>query len=288
MNIKNAASAVIVLIVLAAAGYFFATKVNIDGIGTQNNKNHHRGEASAGYEIYPSEVSEKIKNNEDIILLDVRTPEEYEEIHLQNAILLPVQELSQQSLEEIGLGEEAKDKEIIIYCRSGARSKTAYNIMRSLGYSNIKSVSGGMIHWEEDGYQFTESGPYKGVSASSMNAQSGKEAKSGPRISLDRTFYDFGSIPQYGGVVDAVFTIKNNGTETLIIGDITTSCSCTSAKVDSKEVSPGGETTLTVYFDPNFHEEPVDVFKRTVFIPTNDKTNPEAEVSIQVDIKEGE
>ena len=45
---------------------------------------------------------------------------------------------------------------------------------------------------------------------------------------------------------------------------------------------------LTVVFDPDFHEEPVDVFKRTVFIPTNDPNTPEAEVSVQVDIAEGE
>ncbi len=111
---------------------------------------HHDDDSVASYEIYPGDVVTKIKDNEDIILLDVRTLEEYETIHLENALLLPVQELSQQTLNEIGLGEDVKNKEIILYCRSGNRSKTAYNIMESLGYTNIKSVSGGMIHWEGD------------------------------------------------------------------------------------------------------------------------------------------
>lgn len=239
----------------------------------------------ASYEISPGDVVKKIKDNEDIILLDVRTPEEYEEIHLENAVLLPVQELSQQTLASIGLGENAKDKEIVIYCRSGARSESAYNIMNTLGYTNIKSVAGGIIHWEEDGYPFTETGPYNGPRV--MTNENQKEAQEGPRIKLDNTFHDFGVIRQYGGIVKKAFTIKNVGTDILKIGDITTSCSCATAKISDKELSAGEETILTVFFDPDFHEEPLDVFKRTVFIPTNDPKAPEVEVVIQVDIQEG-
>ena len=112
----------------------------------------------AGYEIAPVEVVAKVEKNEDIVLLDVRTPEEYAEIHLEGAELLPVQQLSAGTLAEIGLGEDAKDKEIIIYCRSGARSKTAYDIMKSLGYTNLKSVNGGIVHWQEDNYPLTVTG----------------------------------------------------------------------------------------------------------------------------------
>jgi len=234
------------------------------------------------YEISPGDVVKKIEKNEDIVLLDVRTPEEYKEIHLQNAILLPVQELSLQSLEAIGLGEDAKDKEIIIYCRSGGRSKTAYDIMSSLGYTNIKSVSGGMIHWQEDEYPFTKTGEYV------VNEIKDDVIGNGPKIILDRAFHDFGAIPQYGGVVETTFIIKNEGNETLTTGDITTSCSCTNATIASSSILEGEETILSVIFDPDFHEEPLDVFKRTIFIPTNDPTKPEVEIVIQVDIKEGE
>jgi len=220
------------------------------------------------------------------ILLDVRTPEEYAEIHLENALLLPVQELSQESLASIGLGADMKDKEIIIYCRSGSRSQTAYNIMESLGYTNIKSVAGGMIHWEEDRYPLTESGEYTG-STLSTTANDEVTAATGPKIVIDRKLHDFGAIPQYGGTVQTNFTITNSGTEVLEIGQITTSCSCTSATIEDSEIQPGENTILTVVFDPDFHEEPLDVFKRTVFIPTNDTNHPEAEVSVQVDIQEG-
>ncbi len=246
---------------------------------------HHEDDSVKGYEIYPGDVAEKIAMKEDVILLDVRTLEEYEEIHLENALLLPVQVLSQQSLTDIGLGENAKDKEILIYCRSGNRSKTAYDIMTSLGYTNIKSVAGGMIHWEEDNYPYSESGVYDSSVAQVLVEN---EEANGPEITVDRDLHDFGLITQYGGVVDTTFVVNNTGSEVLEIGTITTSCSCTSATVENSTVEPGESTVLTVVFDPDFHEEPLDEFKRTVFVPTNDPNNPELEVAVQVDIAEGE
>lgn len=281
----NAKTITIIIAAVAILGISYLFNTNTNNPDVASNE-HHEDEMIENYEIYPGDVAKKIKKGEDIVLLDVRTPKEYEEVHLKNALLLPVQELSAQSLAEIGLGENAKDREIIIYCRSGARSKTAYDIMKSLGYTNIKSVAGGMIHWEEDNYPFTETGAY--TRSSTMISESESTVpESGSRIELDRTFYDFGVIPQYGGTVQKTFTVKNSGKETLTIGDITTSCSCTSATISDTSISPAGTATLTVVFNPNFHEEPRDVFKRTVFIPTNDPTTPEAEVTIQVDIAEG-
>lgn len=282
MNTNNITAILLVLVVVIGIGYF--STMNMSDM--MMDEEHREYGMVESYEIYPGDVADKIRNKEDIILLDVRTPEEYEEIHLKNALLLPVQELSAQSLADIGLGENAKDKEIIIYCRSGARSKTAYDIMNLLGYTNIKSVAGGMVHWEEDGYPFTETGGYT-KSNIIMNGSDVEILLDGPRITIDRVFHDFGVIKQYGGTVQETFGVKNSGTETLIIGDITTSCSCTSATISSTSINPGETAKLTIVFDPDFHEEPLNVFKRTVFIPTNDPTTPEAEVVIQIDIVEG-
>ena len=271
---------------IIAAAVILVVGVLYTQMNAQSDMEHHEDDdVVARHEIYPSDVAEKIKNGDDFILLDVRTPEEYEEIHLKDALLLPVQKLSQATLNEIGLGEDAKDKEIILYCRSGNRSETAYNIMSSLGYTNIKSSAGGMIHWQEDNYPHTESGPYKGVLIDTDNAVTQTE---GPKVALDRKLHDFGTIPQYGGTVEARFRVSNEGSEDLAIGQLTTSCSCTSASIGSQTIAPGDEAILTVIFDPDFHEEPLDVFKRTVFIPTNDPNTPEAEVSILVDILESE
>lgn len=275
---------VLSIVALVGIGYYVSTNVRDHG-DTTSVPEHNDNVAL--HEISPSDVVKKVQSNDNVVLLDVRTPEEYEEIHLENALLLPVQELSQQSLEQIGLGEDAKDKEIIIYCRSGARSQTAYNIMESLGYTNIKSVAGGMIHWQEDNYPLTETGLYTGP-LSESEVEDVITDTEGPRIALRRDLHDFGVIPQYGGTVETAFVVANNGTENLEIGQITTSCSCTTASIAETIIEPGNETTLTVVFDPNLHEEPLDVFTRTVFIPTNDPNTPEAEVRIQVDIAEGE
>lgn len=272
------------ILALVGVGFYFSNSTMMsDGMDEMREHNDNL----APHEISPSDVVKKVQSNEDFVLLDVRTFEEYEEIHLKDALLLPVQELSQETLTSIGLGEGAKDKEIVLYCRSGARSQTAYNIMKSLGYTNIKSVAGGMIHWQEDQYPLTESGSYTGPMMNSENIDA-TAVTDGPKITLDRTLHDFGVIPQYGGTTETTFTVANTGTETLEIGTLTTSCSCTSATISDTSIEPNGNATLTVMFDPDFHEEPFDVFKRTVFIPTNDPNNPEAEVSVQVDIAEGE
>ena len=290
MNNQNTILIVLAIIILGGFTLYTTTdRWHMDGDEMEEMMGHHDDDDDhvESYEIYPGDVAEMMKNGRDIVLLDVRTSDEYEEVHLKGATLLPVQQLSQQSLNEIGLGEDMKDKEIYIYCRSGSRSQTAYNIMESLGYTNIKSIAGGMIHWEEDNYPFTESGAYRGGMMMDEDDMMMGNPDS-PHIAFDRTTHDFGVIPQFGGTVEADFIVTNKGEETLEIGDITTSCSCTSAAIANMSIEPGKSTTLTVVFDPNFHEEPLDVFKRTVFIPTNDPQNPEAEVSITVDIAEGQ
>jgi len=260
----------------------FSLGTNMDNYGDIDD---HDDGMMEQYEMAPAEVVRKIQGGEDLVLLDVRTPEEYEEVHLENSLLLPVESMSQQTLNEIGLGQNAKDKEIIIYCRSGARSRMAYNLMSSLGYTNIKSISGGMVHWQEDSYPHTEVGPYMGMMDFDSDSNVSVE---GASINFDREVHDFGQIAQLGGVVRTEFTVSNSGSETLEIGEISTSCGCTTAEISNKEIEVGEKATLTVYFDPNFHEEPQEEIIRTVFIPTNDSARGEVEVKIRVDILENQ
>lgn len=77
-----------------------------------------------------------------IILVDVRTQEEYKEEHIPNALLVPVDELE-------GLAPDMmpdKDATYIIYCRSGNRSATAAQMLVDLGYQNVYDM-GGIIDW---------------------------------------------------------------------------------------------------------------------------------------------
>jgi len=159
---------VVALIVLGVAfGAKSSNTVN-EVVNEATEEESHEDAPVAVHEIYPGDVADKITRGENMILLDVRTPQEHEEIHLENSLLLPVDEISVSTLNKIGLGEDSKDKEIILYCRSGNRSQRAYDLMTALGYTNLTSVQGGMVHWQEDNYPHSESGAYEGADYSNQ------------------------------------------------------------------------------------------------------------------------
>jgi rhodanese-related sulfurtransferase len=81
-----------------------------------------------------------LSDDNNMTLLDVRTKIEYEEKHLKNAINIPVQALSS-SLNRL---QEAKNKRIIVYCRSGSRSIKASRILEKNGFTPL-NVKGGII-----------------------------------------------------------------------------------------------------------------------------------------------
>lgn len=243
-------------------------------------KIHGHADVTKG-EIAPAALFEKLQKGEALKLLDVREAYEFEETHIPGTnVRISVKELSEKTLQEAGM---KKDDQIIVYCRSGTRSRIAAKLMRELGYTNVWELNSGIIHWIEDGFP-TESG----ASLAVPQTQAGfSDALKTPRIGFDRRSHDFGEIPQFGGKVQTTFAVKNTGGAQLQIGEITTSCSCTEAKIAQSVIPAGGETILTVTFNPNLHEEPAEKFKRTIFMPTDDPESPEAELTIEVDILEG-
>ncbi|MGL5085900.1 MAG: rhodanese-like domain-containing protein [Clostridium sp.] len=92
--------------------------------------------------ISSDEAKEVINNEDDIIILDVRTLEEYNSGHIENSILIPVDEL--EALDSSKLVD--KNQKILVYCRSGNRSKSASKILVDLGYTNIFDF-GGINRW---------------------------------------------------------------------------------------------------------------------------------------------
>ena len=76
------------------------------------------------------------------IILDVRTKEEFDQGHIPGAILIPNTEIEARAEEKL----TDKDQLILVYCRSGRRSKLAAEILVELGYTNIKEF-GGIIDW---------------------------------------------------------------------------------------------------------------------------------------------
>jgi glyoxylase-like metal-dependent hydrolase (beta-lactamase superfamily II)/rhodanese-related sulfurtransferase len=102
-------------------------------------------------EIEPTELKKKIDNHENIFILDVRTPQEYEAWKLsyenhQNPKLIPVDRLFMNDPNL--LKEIPKDQEIVTLCAHGNRSMMAARLLNQLGY-NVKSVRGGMAGWNK-------------------------------------------------------------------------------------------------------------------------------------------
>ncbi len=92
--------------------------------------------------ITAEEAKEIMDSQEGYIILDVRTQEEYDESHIPGAILIPNTQIEARAEEVL----TDKDQLILVYCRSGRRSKMAAEILVELGYTNIREF-GGIINW---------------------------------------------------------------------------------------------------------------------------------------------
>lgn len=91
-------------------------------------------------EITYKKLTEIVKKNKEVILLDVRSKQEYKEGHLENAINIPVFDLEEQA----GKLLKDKSKTIIVYCATGNRSKRAKEILEKLNYEDIYNLKNGL------------------------------------------------------------------------------------------------------------------------------------------------
>jgi len=104
------------------------------------------GEREAVYmNITATEAKEIMDSETGYVILDVRTEEEYAEGHVPGAILIPDYEIEARAEEEL----PDKDQMLLVYCRSGRRSKLAAEALVELGYTNIYEF-GGIIDWPYD------------------------------------------------------------------------------------------------------------------------------------------
>lgn len=100
-------------------------------------------ESKISYKIITQEEAKKIIDEQDgYIILDVRTKEEYDAGHIPNAMLLPNEDIGSEDIDIL----PDKKQLILIYCRSGNRSKQAAQKLVDLGYENIMEF-GGIIDW---------------------------------------------------------------------------------------------------------------------------------------------
>ena len=97
-------------------------------------------------EIEPFEAAQEIEAA-DVVLIDTREPHEYQEAHLDGGKLVPPGLLA----DEIATAAPDKSARTIVYCRSGNRSYKAAEQMEALGYTDVASMAGGILAWQEQG-----------------------------------------------------------------------------------------------------------------------------------------
>ena len=96
------------------------------------------------YEQISGEQAKALMDSEkDYVIIDARTQEEFDGGHIPGAVLIPEYEIAQRAEDEL----PDKDQLILVYCRSGRRSKIASQALVDLGYTNVKEF-GGIIDWE--------------------------------------------------------------------------------------------------------------------------------------------
>ena len=93
-------------------------------------------------QIAPQEAKTIMDTESEYIIIDARTTEEFAEGHIADAILIPEYEIADRAEKEL----PDKDALILVYCRSGRRSKIASEELVKLGYTNVKEF-GGIIDW---------------------------------------------------------------------------------------------------------------------------------------------
>ena len=103
--------------------------------------------STQSYEIEVTPLYEKMKSK-DVIIIDVRTPQEYTQGHLPKAQNIPLQEFNGR-IEELSAH---KDKEIFLVCASGGRSHTATQTLIKNGFTKAQNVLGGTRGWQAKGY----------------------------------------------------------------------------------------------------------------------------------------
>lgn len=141
---KNIIIAIILIAVLICIGCFIYKSSKTNKTTTTNNST--TTSAAKTNEIRHVSMDDIVKimdENKDYVIVDVRTPDEYKEGHIPNAINIPNETINETVYDKL----KDKNQLILIYCRSGSRSRQAAYKMQKLGYTNLVDF-GGIINWK--------------------------------------------------------------------------------------------------------------------------------------------
>ena len=143
---KNSSTQIIYLDMKKTRGWLIILMITLSiftvaACGDKNDK----GETLTYEQISAEEAKAIMDTEKEYIIIDARTGSEFAEGHIEGAILIPEYEITERAEAEL----PRKDQLILVYCRSGRRSKIAAQALVDLGYTNVKEF-GGIIDWEYD------------------------------------------------------------------------------------------------------------------------------------------
>ncbi len=97
--------------------------------------------AGSGGELAPEALKAEMAAGAALVLLDVREPDEFRQGRLPDAVHIPLDDLA------VRMGELDREREIVVYCRSGRRSAMACRWLRQAGFPRVRNLAGGILAW---------------------------------------------------------------------------------------------------------------------------------------------
>jgi rhodanese-related sulfurtransferase len=233
---KNTKTVTVGLIIVVVIAFF-----GFNALKTNSSVSNQENRSIGGVQsVDATEFSSLIKKG-DGFLLDVHTPKQ---THIPGTdAFIPYNEIS----DNIDQLPQDKSTPILVYCRSGSMSKTASEKIANLGYTNVYDLEDGINAYKENRNE----------------------------VAMTPDNQDLGTVI-YGDVPIATFTLTNFTPLPLKITRVSTSCGCTSAEVEVKELGAYESTSVNVSFNPAIHGDDSDLGKltRTIYVGTDNPSFP--------------
>jgi adenylyltransferase/sulfurtransferase len=110
------------------------------GAGTSD----HGDISGMATEMTPRELKAALDRGDNLVVVDVREPQEYQIARIEGAVLIPLGEIPQR------YGEIDRSQLVVCQCRSGVRSQKAASFLRSVGFERVVNLTGGILRWSDE------------------------------------------------------------------------------------------------------------------------------------------
>jgi rhodanese-related sulfurtransferase len=107
-------------------------------------------------ELSVEELDEMIENHDELLIVDVREPDEYRRGHIAGALLIPrglLEGAADSACKwRVEALRAARDRTVVLYCQNGARSALATDTLQQMGFERVYNLAGGVEMWQAEGY----------------------------------------------------------------------------------------------------------------------------------------